>query len=171
MSSSLLRPDYRLPGVCDVTPAWLTERGLRGVILDADNCLVPRQKYLLNEPTSAWFEAVLGAGVQVCILSNSGHVRQVQAMVEPFGVKAISLARKPLGSGFRRALALLGTTPAETVMVGDQILTDILGGNAAGLTTVYVPPLTNRDFVLYGPFRRLERRWLRNWGLGDGSDA
>lgn len=161
--SRWLRPDLFLDHVTDLTPELLRARGWRGVILDADNTVVPRSRYQLDERTAGWLHALTAAGVRLCILSNSAHFRQVAAMAEPHGMAAIAFARKPFASGFRRALRALGTTPAETVMVGDQLFTDILGGNLAGLTTVMVPPLTGDDFIGYRLLRPVERRLLRRW--------
>lgn len=161
----MLRPDLILGSVLEVTPAFCAERGLRGLMFDADNTLVPRSHYHPSPATARWLGELRAAGLALCILSNSRHVGKVAAMGQAFGMPAVSLARKPARSGFRRALALLGTAADQTAMVGDQIFTDILGGNRAGVTTILVTPLHHRDFVLYRPLRRVERRLLRRWGV------
>ncbi|MBI2300959.1 MAG: YqeG family HAD IIIA-type phosphatase [Armatimonadetes bacterium] len=160
---SLLKPDLVVCGVLELTPKFLDAHRIRGLILDADNTLVPRSRYELPADVIDWIEGLQASGRRLCILSNSAHVRRVAAMVEPYGMTAISMAQKPFRSGFRRALAGLGTAPAETAMVGDQLFTDILGGNAAGLLTVLVRPITGSDFVGYRPVRPLERWLLRRW--------
>jgi hypothetical protein len=168
---ALLTPDEEVADVRALTPARLADWGLRGLILDADNTLVPRNDYHLDPQTRAWLEDVQAAGVKVCVLSNSAKPRKVAAMVAAFGIPALALARKPLRSGFRRALALLGTTIAETAMVGDQIFTDILGGNLMGLRTILVPPLSGNDFIVYRLLgRTLERPFLKHRG-GGGRDG
>ena len=158
-----LAPRLVLPSVCEVTPALLDERGITGIILDADNTLVPRKDYKLEPEVAAWIETMQASGRKLCVLSNSQHVRRVAAMVAPYQMPAFSLARKPFGSGFRRAMKALGTTAEQTVMIGDQLLTDILGGNLAGMLTIFVPPMTGNDFVLYRVMRPVERRLLRRW--------
>ncbi len=158
-----LAPRLVLPSVCEVTPALLDQYGITGVILDADNTLVPRKDYQLDPPVAAWIELMQASGRRLCVLSNSQHIRRVAAMVAPYQMPAFSLARKPFRSGFRRAMKALATTPEQTVMIGDQILTDILGGNLAGMLTIFVPPMTGNDFVLYRLMRPMERRMLRHW--------
>jgi HAD superfamily phosphatase (TIGR01668 family) len=167
-----LRPDVMVPSVLDLTPERLAQWGVRGLVLDADNTLVPRNRYALTPEVHAWLDAVRASGVRCCILSNSASPRKVAAMVSTFDMPALSLARKPLAAGFRRALTLLGTTPAETAMVGDQVFTDILGGNRMGLLTVLVRPVSTNDFILYRLLgRTLERPLLRRWQgkIGDGA--
>lgn len=158
-----LAPRLYVPSLAAITAELLDEHGVTGVILDADNTLVPRQKYHLDDERRAWLTDLQAAGKRFCVLSNSFHVGGIQRMVDEFGIPTISVARKPMRQGFRRALAALGTTPAETCIVGDQLLTDILGGNLAGMLTIMVPPLTGRDFIAYAPFRPVERWLLRRW--------
>lgn len=160
----LLTPTFVLSSVLELTVERLDELDVRALILDADNTLVPRNQYQLDAPVIAWIEALQASGRKLCVLSNSASPRRVAAMVAPWGIPTLSLARKPLRGGFARALRLLDTPAAQTAMVGDQLLTDILGGNAAGLRTVMVRPVSSNDFVLYRWFgRRVERRVLRRW--------
>lgn len=158
-----LTPDIILPAVTDITPDLCDRHGIRGLILDADNTLVPRMKYTLTADVAGWIGELQESGRKLCILSNSAKAGQVARMVAPHGMEAISLARKPFGSGFRKALRLLGTEPEETAMIGDQMMTDILGGNLAGMLTIMVSPLSSRDFILYSLVRPLERRLLKRW--------
>jgi hypothetical protein len=164
-----LKPDLALASVHELTPELLGEHGRRAVVLDADNTLVPRNRYHLSECTAGWITALQAAGVSLCILSNTAHVVKVARMVEAYGMAAIPFARKPFRGGFTRALKALGTTAEETCMVGDQLFTDILGGNLAGLLTVYVPPVSRHDFAPYKLARVIERRLLRRWALLPGT--
>lgn len=160
-----LAPDLTVASILDISPELLDRHGIRGLILDADNTLVPRQQYALDHAVTNWIRRLQDHGRRLCILSNSGHVRKVAGMVAPFEMAAISLARKPFPSGFRRALTALGTTARETAMVGDQMLTDILGGNLAGMLTIMVEPLSTNDFIGYRLMRPLERRLMRRWSM------
>ena len=82
-------------------------------------------------------------------------------MARVLDVPAISKARKPSRRAFRQALATLGTTEKETAVVGDQLFTDVLGGNRLGLYTVLVMPLSKREFFGTKAIRSLERIVLR----------
>jgi len=160
---SWLRPKLRVPRVQDITPELLDAHGVEAVLLDADNTLVPRSRYTLDDEVAAWVARLQDAGHKLCILSNSHKVTKVAAMGDRHGMPAISLAKKPFGVGFRKAMLLCGSTPETTAMVGDQLLTDIVGGNRQGMLTIMVDPLTGRDFLLYSLLRPWERRMLRRW--------
>ncbi len=158
-----LRPRLRLARVQDITPELLAAHGIEAVLLDADNTLVPRSQYELDHEVAQWVAALQAAGHRLCILSNSHKVGQVAAMGALHDMASISLAKKPFATGFRKAMALCGSRPETTAMVGDQLLTDIVGGNRQGLLTIMVDPLTGRDFILYSLLRPFERRLLRRW--------
>lgn len=157
-----LHPTHCFDRVHDLRPEWLAAQGLRALLLDADNTLVPRHAYTLDDETRAWLELLLAAEVKLAILSNSASPRQVAKMVADYDIPTLALARKPARAGFRRALRRLDTEPGETAMVGDQLFTDILGGNRMGLRTILVPPCSDNDFIVYRIFgRTLERPLLR----------
>ncbi|NUQ02106.1 MAG: YqeG family HAD IIIA-type phosphatase [Armatimonadetes bacterium] len=160
---SLLSPKLMVSSVLDITPQLLDRYGIRGLILDADNTLVPRKQYVLEAAIIDWIGVLQLSGRKLCILSNSRHVRRIAAMMEPFGIPTFSLARKPMRPGFRRAMKAIGTTVEETAMIGDQLLTDIVGGNRVGILTIMVAPLSGNDFVLYRFMRPLERRLLQRY--------
>lgn len=166
----LLTPDLLVAHVSAVTPEWLRERGLRAVVTDLDNTLVGWHSEEVAEEITVWLAALRAAGVGVCIASNTQHKSRLERLAGRMGILHVpGNAAKPRRRGLRRALDLLGATPEETAMVGDQLFTDILAGNRLGLTTILVNPLTTREFigtkivsrtlerlVLRGPRRRAE---------------
>ena len=160
---SWLKPRMRVRQVQDITPELLAEQGIDAVLLDADNTLVPRSQYVLDESVAEWVAKLQAAGHKLVILSNSHKVGKVAAMGKLHGMPAISLAKKPFGTGFRKAMRLCGTTAERCAMVGDQLLTDIVGGNRQGMLTIMVDPLSRNDFILYSLLRPLERRLLQRW--------
>ena len=161
---SWLWPDLYLERIIDITPELLAEHGLRALIMDADNTLVPRSDYVLDKPTAAWIERLQAAGVKFCILSNSMQARAVGEMVAPYGIPTLSRARKPAKAGFYRALRAIDATIDETAMVGDQLFTDIVGGNRMGMTTIMVKQVTTNDFIVYRLLgRTLERPLMARW--------
>jgi uncharacterized protein len=136
----VLTPDLHADGVADVTLAWLHARGIRCVLVDADDTLLPGDDTPMPESATLWLASLQAAGVRVAILSN-GTPRRVRTLAERLGLPSFALAGKPF-FGFRRALAALDATPREAVMVGDQLFTDVLGGRIAGMHTALVRPLT-----------------------------
>ncbi|RDI96649.1 YqeG family HAD IIIA-type phosphatase [Meiothermus sp. QL-1] len=156
----MLWPRARLQSVTEITPLWLRERGLRGVILDLDNTLVPYGFY--GEPPAhlvGWLEELKAAGIPLVLVSNGSRAR-VGYWREKLGVLGLGPAGKPW-CGFRSALRRMGLQACEVAVVGDQLFTDVLGGNLVGAYTVLVPPLSSRELGYTRLVRRLERFVLR----------
>ncbi len=158
----MLRPDLHVASVTDVTLSWLRSRGVRGVLVDADDTLVTRADGPVDPGFVAWLADLRDAGMRLAVLSN-GERRRVVALGAELGIPAFALAGKPLRVAFRRGVRALGTTPATTAMVGDQLFTDVLGAKWAGLVAVLVTPLTPGRHAHTRAARRLER-WVLSGG-------
>lgn len=139
-------PDLVLPSILDLNGALLRARGIRGLVLDLDNTIVRRDASFLSPPEATRLAELLAGGFSMAIVSNNGSAR-VSSLAAELGVPYVSRAVKPLGPGFKRAMQLTGTTRRETAVVGDQIFTDVLGGNLLGLYTILVCPLPGREFI------------------------
>ena len=100
-------------------------------------------------------------GLKLCISSNSDQRARVRAIGRELVVPQLSWASKPRRWGFRQAMELMGTIPQTTAVVGDQIFTDVWGGNRLDLWTILVCPLSTNDFVTTRVVRLLERWLLR----------
>lgn len=133
--------------VLEVLPEQLSERGIEGVILDLDNTLVRWAKEDLTEEIVSWVQALRDSGIKFCLLSNSVLGRRVERVAKIFGCPNIRKARKPRPDGFHRAMKAMGTTPSTTAVIGDQMFTDILGGNRVGVYTIMVAPMSKGEFV------------------------
>lgn len=152
----MLRPAEYRRSIFAIDLAGLNQRGYRAIMLDLDNTLV---RWNSPEPTPdllTWLEQLRQHGFKACIVSNNNGSR-VSEFAAKIGVPYIPKATKPRRKGFREAMALLGVTPRETVVVGDQIFTDILGGNRSGAYTILVVPIDPREFFLTRLVRRVER--------------
>lgn len=158
----LLRPAEYLPSIFAVDLRRLRDRGIRGLMVDLDNTLVA---WRYPRPTAAvrqWVDQVEAAGLQVCIVSNGGRAR-VDSFGEALGVPRIGRAAKPFPRAFRGALGKMGLQPAEAAVVGDQLFTDVLGGNILGCYTILVVPISCREFLGTRCVRVLERQVLTYW--------
>lgn len=158
----LLRPDAVVRSVTEVTPELLRALGVRAVMVDLDDTLVPAGSELLEPLFRAWLGGLVAAGFPVVILSN-GERKRVERWSRDLGVRGLAMVGKPFHHGFRRGLALLGTPAHETAMVGDQLFTDVLGANLVGLRSVLVSPLSPGKLLHTRALRRLERRLLRRF--------
>lgn len=131
----LCRSIYRLD------PEALRRRGICLLLADLDNTLA---RYSEGEPSRElrdWVDRMEGAGVHVFVLSNSRKSTRANRFCESLGIPYLKHAGKPKRAGFERAFALNGVGPEQTAIVGDQIFTDILGGNRSGVFSILVRPL------------------------------
>lgn len=156
----LLCPHQVVDTLYDIDFDALAVRGIRGVIFDLDNTIIPWDSCEMCSDISDWLLAVIDRGFKVAIVSNNWRSR-VRAIADRFGLPFVSRAYKPAKAGFRQALAALELEPHEAVVIGDQLFTDILGGNRLGLMTVWVKPLTSHEFIGTRIHRRFEKLAVR----------
>lgn len=157
----LLAPHECRRSLWEVDLPALARRGIRGLILDLDNTMAEYGKAVVPPETKAWVQEALRLGFSVCITSNA-RPRRVKAFADALGVPGIAYAVKPVRRAFRLALKLLGTTARETAVIGDQLFTDVLGGNRMGMYTILVNPLSSAELGTTRLVRRLERRVLKH---------
>ena len=163
----LLVPDAVVGHVTGIRPAMLHARGVRGLIVDLDNTLTHWNAPGCAPEVAAWLDDLRQSGIAVCIVSNNGAERVrafCASLSEP--VPWIAQARKPRRSAYRRAMALLGLSYPAVAVVGDQVFTDVFGGNRAGLLTILVSPLGRREFAATRLVRIVEGLWLRRLRAG-----
>ncbi|NLF35314.1 MAG: YqeG family HAD IIIA-type phosphatase [Clostridiales bacterium] len=119
----------------------LAAAGITLLLADLDNTLVPYGVAEPDESVRAWTASLQNSGITLFILSNSRRPKRVRRFSEALGVPFIGHAGKPKRASFRRAMEHMGATPEQTAIVGDQIFTDIWGGNNAGVTPILVKPI------------------------------
>lgn len=164
----LLVPGGVAPGVTALSPETLRARGFSALIIDLDNTLARWNDASCAPEVANWLQAVRRAGLGVCIVSNNGpeRVRSFCAGLDA-GLIWIAHAGKPARGAYLRAVEQLGCHPGQVAVIGDQVFTDVFGGNRAGLFTVLVRPLGRREFPATRLVRLVERLWLRRlqrWG-------
>lgn len=158
-------PALRARSVTEVSAAFLRERGIRALILDLDNTLVTWHGQEVAPPIAEWVREMHDAGISLCIVSNTHRPRRLRELSAVLGVTYVPSGGKPRRQGFRRALAAMGSTAEETAVIGDQLMTDIWGGNRCGLLTIWVDPISSEEWwgtkVVH---RSLERLILQQIG-------
>jgi len=137
-------PDEYYPSIREVPFDALHARGIRGLIIDIDNTLAP---YDVPEPPEAvtrLLRSLEAKGFRICLFSNNGKTR-VERFNASLGLLAVYKAGKPKKRGIRKAMSMLTLSAAETALIGDQLFTDIWGGNRCGLRTILLEPIAQRD--------------------------
>lgn len=151
-----LTPYRYAPAVTDLAPEGLRDDGILGVILDLDNTIVAWNAPAPTPQVRQWMSHLAAIGLRACIVSNNftGRARAIGDLLQ---VPVVSAAVKPGPWAFRRAMLKMGTAPALTALVGDQLFTDVLGGNLLGLRTILVDPLSAEEFPTTKLVRMVER--------------
>ncbi len=155
-------PDEIVRSVSDVNLDELEDSGIRGLLIDVDNTLISHGSLEMTPDRLAWAEEAMRR-FSTCLVSNSVRGKRVRHICEHLGCEGIAVwtwDRKPFRGGIRRALRLTGTQPQETAMIGDQLLTDVLGGNRAGLQTIWVEKIYEREFIFTRHVQRRIESWL-----------
>lgn len=159
---ALLYPTIYRRRITDLTADDLRALGARGILLDIDNTLTTHDNPVLDACVRAWLDEMRQAGFALTVVSNNRDER-VRPFAEAIGLHYQARAAKPLPRGYRAAAASMGLAPRQCVAVGDQIFTDILGANLAGMKSVLLEPIepeVEQKFIVFK--RRFERVLLSN---------
>ena len=140
-------PHRLVETVWQVSADELLQIGIAGVILDLDNTLVKWQQEEMTEEVTGWLKALQERKIKLCVLSNSMMSKRSEIIAAKLNSPYVRHARKPSRGGFEKAMAAMGTIPANTAIVGDQMFTDIWGGNRTGIYTIMVKPIHPREFA------------------------
>ncbi len=135
------KADWVCRDIYDLTGQKLVDKGIKLLLADLDNTLVPYGVPLPTDEVCAWNEGLKAAGVTLFVLSNNRHADRPRIFSEALGIPFIGYAGKPKTPSFFKAMDQMGVTKEQTAIVGDQIFTDVLGGNRAGVTTILVQPI------------------------------
>ncbi|MBS3872787.1 MAG: YqeG family HAD IIIA-type phosphatase [Firmicutes bacterium] len=157
---SLLLPKLYVDSIYHIDLDDLKARGIDTIVTDLDNTLVPWAESEVNQSLLDWLAEVQKRGFKICLLSNALEQRLAHFRTA-MGVPGLSKANKPSRRAFLQALEMLGSQPRETAMIGDQVFTDVLGGNRLGLYTILVVPLCRQEFIGTRILRLLERLVIR----------
>lgn len=153
----LFCPDYRCGKIADISVAWLQAQGVKKLILDVDNTLLPWDAMEASAENLEWLECVHAAGIGIMLLSNNGGAR-LKHIREQVGLPAVSWAAKPLPLGFKRALHQMSLEGrSEVLVIGDQLITDVLGAKSLGLKVMWVKSLAEKEFLVTRLTRKVEK--------------
>lgn len=152
-------PNDYVQSVFQIDIEKLANSGFKGIITDLDNTLVGWDVKTPTKEIQEWFKKANDLGLTITIVSNNSEKR-VSGFSKDLDVDFIFKARKPMGRAFKKAIQHMNIKPEETIVIGDQMLTDVLGGNNNGLYTIMVVPVKKTDGFLTRLNRIIERRLL-----------
>ena len=146
MSFSLL-PRLITDELTDLSPELLKNHGIRLLMMDFDNTIVPYTTNIPTEKMERWLQMMLASDIPICVVSNSRNDR-VKIFCGKYGIPVITRAKKPGTRGIRECLEKFGVPAKEAALVGDQIFTDTLGANNAGVMPILVKAIDNHNIWL-----------------------
>ena len=159
--SKMLHPTIFVDSVFDIDLQGLKARGIKAFIFDIDNTLAPYALPVPDEKTSVWLKGLEEMGFKVFFASNNTEER-VKKFAHSVDIPYKAKARKPLSRFIIEACRHMGVSLQETALVGDQLFTDIWGGNWLKMYTVLVKPISDEEGKFIKFKRIFERRILKN---------
>ena len=157
---SKLLPDLYLDSIFHIDFKILKTRGITTLLFDLDNTIAAYDVAVADERVIEYFAKLKEMGFFVCLVSNNRNER-VLTYANSLDISFISFAKKPFKSGILKACKIFGAKPSDCALIGDQVFTDVFGGNRLGMYTILVKPINPPSKFFIKLKRRLERRILR----------
>jgi hypothetical protein len=146
-------PDLVAKSVQDIDLEKLKSINIKGLLVDIDNTLITYSMKEVDEKAINWIKKVNSSELKICLVSNARRKR-IERIRKKLNIPAVFSARKPSKKAFLKAIDILEIKAQETAVVGDQIFTDIKGGNRLGMYTILVVPISKKEFFLI-KFKRI----------------
>lgn len=131
----------------EISLQTLWDQGKRLILLDVDNTLVKWKQEDFSDEVLGWLKEAEALGFKMCILSNTRHPERLKRISARLGVPYIRDRFKPSRKMYLIALGQFGMNPDQAVMIGDQILTDILGSNRSGIEAIWLHRIDDKEFI------------------------
>lgn len=148
-------PDEYLESAYEIDYEAFYRQGIRGVIFDIDNTLVPHDAPADGHAIEL-FERLRRTGFRTMLLSNNKEPR-VKSFADKVGTDYLYKAGKPGKAGYRRAMERMGTCERTTLFVGDQLFTDVWGAKRSEIYAILVKPIHPKEEIQIVLKRYLER--------------
>lgn len=158
-----LKPHLYVDSLNEIKLDFLWYTGKRGLIIDLDNTIAPWREEKITAEAHKFITDAVQIGFRVCLLSNASHKR-VKKAANKYDIPYVASAMKPISKSFIRANQCLGLNPEQVVVIGDQLFTDVLGGNRVGCHTILVKPLNTFEFAGTRIIRKLEKIAFKIYG-------
>lgn len=155
-------PDYRYKSIKDIEPDFFKNHGIKFAILDIDNTLVSYTSPLADEGARVFLKRLSDEGIKYAFVSNN-HRQRVENFAREFDAFYVNDSGKPFLFGIKRAMRHFGAKKGNTILIGDQVFTDVYAGNRAGLLTVMVDPIEAKETPFFGIKRKLEKIVLKDY--------
>ena len=153
-------PDFRFEVFSDASVDFLLEKGVKGIILDIDNTLEPYEHDTPGEHVKAWLKSLSENGIGAAFVSNNKEDR-IKVFNAELKLPAFHYSCKPFKKNLVAAMKEMKTDKTNTILMGDQVFTDVWAAHNAGIKAILVPPINDKKDLLTKFKRLLERPFLR----------
>ena len=155
-------PEYYFDKFNEAGAEFLLSIGVKGIVLDVDNTLEPYENPLPGEHVVAWLDSLKEKGISAAIVSNNGGER-INLFNSVLGLPVYYKARKPFKCNVLRAMADMGTNKENTILMGDQIFTDVWAAHNTGIRAILVSPIKDKRDPLTKFKRLLENPVMKKY--------
>ena len=149
-------PEYYFETFDKASAEFLSSIGVKGIVLDVDNTLEPYENPTPGAHVVSWLESLRAAGISAAIVSNNGGER-INLFNKELGLPAYYKAKKPFKKNVLNAMKDMGTTKENTILMGDQVFTDVWAAHNTGIRAILVPPIKDKTDILTRFKRLLEK--------------
>ncbi|BCV18926.1 YqeG family HAD IIIA-type phosphatase [Leptogranulimonas caecicola] len=158
----LATPWMRVHAISDIPVSALVDHNIRLVLVDRDNTCVPGDASSAPASVAAWIDRVKAASIAVCFVSNNFHSAQVEASAQELGISRVDHAMKPAPFALWHACKRMGVPRSQTVLIGDQVFTDLMAARLAGIPSILVDPQSTKELWYTRIFRQMEKLALKD---------
>lgn len=155
-------PEYMFQTFDEATPDFLVSIGVKGIVLDIDNTLEPYENATPGKRVTDWLDSIKDVGISAAIVSNNCKER-VETFNESLGIPAYFKAAKPFKKNVINAMKDMGTTAENTILMGDQVFTDVWAAHNAKIRAILVSPIKDKRDLFTRFKRLLERVVIRKY--------
>lgn len=153
-----LYPTYKYKSVESIPYSFIQENNIKLIMLDMDNTIIDYSENKYTKELKEWAIRMKRNGIKLYILSNSPFGKLVKRIATELGMKYYYNASKPFSKGFKKIMEIEKVEKENMLMIGDQIFTDVWGGNRFGVRTVLVNPINSKERLhtkLKRPFEKI----------------
>ena len=153
-------PEYYFKTFNEANADFLLNIGVKGIVLDVDNTLEPYENPVPGDHVIAWLESLKAVGISAAIVSNNGGDR-INLFNKELGLPAYYKAKKPFKKIVLNAMADMGTNKSNTILMGDQVFTDVWAAHNTGVRAILVPPINDKRDI-FTKFKRILEKLIIN---------
>ena len=157
-------PTKYIESILHIDPKELKINGIEGIILDLDNTIIDKSGEEIPD-FEKWKNSIIENGIKIILVTNNFLKKRIEKITKKYNLEYVSFARKPNTKGLIKAQKLMGIeNPIKVAVIGDQVFTDVRGGNKAGMKTILVKPLSEKkDYMVTKILRNNEKKILKKY--------